>query len=214
MPLPLVVSEGKLEGNPKVKRSRTQRGETGSGEADLKIRESDRERFWRKVDKNGPMHPTDEKLGKCWIWKAGTISDGYGNFRLNGKPMLSHRLSFILNGGIFNNGPFVLHSCHNRRCCSPMHLRSGSNQDNMDDMKAAFRQNKARGDKNGSITKPECLARGEDNPKAKLTNDMVKFIRDIYEPNKTTHSGIAAMVGVSKTAVGRIIRRQIWKHLK
>ena len=30
------------------------------------------ERFWRKVDKNGPIPEHRPELGPCWVWTAGT----------------------------------------------------------------------------------------------------------------------------------------------
>jgi hypothetical protein len=40
-------------------------------------------RFWRKVNRNGPIHPT---LGtRCWLWKAYVKPNGYGEFRIDGK---------------------------------------------------------------------------------------------------------------------------------
>lgn len=39
------------------------------------------ERFWLKVDKNGPISPSHPELGPCWIWTGGT-HEGYGVFNL------------------------------------------------------------------------------------------------------------------------------------
>jgi hypothetical protein len=36
------------------------------------------ERFWAKVDKNGPIPAYRPDLGPCWLWTASKRADGYG----------------------------------------------------------------------------------------------------------------------------------------
>lgn len=61
------------------------------------------DRFWSKVDKNGPLHPT---LGtRCWIWTASKDGCGYGMFKIadgskNGHCERAHRYSFEHSTGI------------------------------------------------------------------------------------------------------------------
>jgi hypothetical protein len=43
-------------------------------------------RFWAKVAKGDG----------CWLWTASLGSSGYGQFMLNGRPRLAHRLSYEL----------------------------------------------------------------------------------------------------------------------
>jgi hypothetical protein len=43
------------------------------------------ERFWAKVDKSG----------ECWIWTGGCFKNGYGEFGLDGKMRLTHRISYL-----------------------------------------------------------------------------------------------------------------------
>ena len=97
-------------------------------------------RFWDKVDKRGP----DE----CWEWTACRNKDGYGMFRLSGQTDCSHRIALSLHLGrpIVENA-YVLHSCNNPPCCNPLHLREGTQQDNMDDRKQAG--NQAHGQNHG-----------------------------------------------------------------
>lgn len=35
------------------------------------MNEDQLERFMSKVDKNGPEHPYDKDLGRCWLWIGG-----------------------------------------------------------------------------------------------------------------------------------------------
>ena len=39
---------------------------------------SEIERFWSRVDKNGPT--VKEELGPCWLWKNKPLPSGYGNW--------------------------------------------------------------------------------------------------------------------------------------
>lgn len=83
-------------------------------------------RFWSKVDRRGGH--------ECWNWTAGTFAQGYGQFWWNGGPQKAHRMAFELTNGSIPEGTFILHSCDNRLCCNPAHLRAGTHMDNMTDM--------------------------------------------------------------------------------
>ena len=51
------------------------------------------ERFWRKVNKNGPTQPHMQT--PCWEWVAGKLSNGYGSFSIGRKTYRAHRISFL-----------------------------------------------------------------------------------------------------------------------
>jgi hypothetical protein len=119
------------------------------------------ERFWEKVDKNGPIIPY---VGTpCWVWTAGTASYGYGHFRIGSKLIYTHRYSWELVNGAVPDGLMVCHKCDNSPCVNPNHLFLGTNSDNQRDSIEKGRGNKAIGDKNGSRVHPEKLARGDKN---------------------------------------------------
>lgn len=42
------------------------------------------ERFWPKVNKNGPVSKHNPSLGKCWLWLAALRGREYGAFRIGG----------------------------------------------------------------------------------------------------------------------------------
>lgn len=71
-------------------------------------------RFWSKVE-------TDPETG-CWNWTAGGNNRGYGQFRLDGKLRLAHRVSYTLSGKDIPEGMTIDHLCRNRRCVNPDHL--------------------------------------------------------------------------------------------
>lgn len=79
------------------------------------------ERFWRRVDRNGPFVPA---LGsRCWIWTGGRGGKGrpsqrYGQFK-GGR---AHRIAFTLERGTIPAGLVLDHLCRRRVCVNPEHL--------------------------------------------------------------------------------------------
>ena len=72
----------------------------------------------------------------CWIWKGKVnAKDGRPYITIQGARRSAYRIVLELHSGEPSNGRQALHSCDNCICCNPHHLRWGSHQDNMDDMK-------------------------------------------------------------------------------
>lgn len=70
----------------------------------------------------------------------------------------------------------------------------------------------ARGDQNGSRTHPESRPRGDRNGNAKLTWERVAWIRTRHALGGVTQAWLGSVVGVSHTAVGKILRNETWKE--
>lgn len=69
----------------------------------------------------------------CMFWLGSKNKKGYGQINVNNKPMLSHRFSYMLHYGAFDNQLCVLHKCDMPSCVAPEHLFLGTKKDNMRD---------------------------------------------------------------------------------
>lgn len=84
--------------------------------------------FWRQVDRSGGPDA-------CWPWTGALNTGGYGMFRHT----RAHRVALNIGKGPYDDALSALHSCDNRPCCNPSHLRSGTQRENMADMKSRKR---------------------------------------------------------------------------
>lgn len=150
------------------------------------------DRFWKFVNKSGPMHSA---LGTpCWAWTGAKTSRGYGQIStVRGKsPAIAPRISYEIHFGGIPCGLDVLHKCDNPACVNPEHLFVGTAKDNADDM-----INKGR------------HAHGERHPLSKLKEDEVRAIR----ADERSAAQIAADYGVSRSNVRRVKIRKLWAHI-
>ena len=168
-------------------------------------------RFWKKVDKSGPINPD---IGtNCWEWTAGIWARGYGAFAFRNGQIKSHRLSYLcMVGPIPKETPFVLHKCDNRKCCNPEHLFLGTYKDNSHDMCAKGRHKTARGDDHRLRKFPEQILKGTQLPQAVLTEEAVSKIRERVRAGEKQNK-IAKEFGVCTGTICQIISRKIWKHV-
>lgn len=146
--------------------------------------------FWKKVS-------ISIDLDACWVWKGCCDSYGYGRMGWYGdKQERAHRIAFMITQGPIPEGEGVLHSCDNRPCCNPRHLRSGTDDDNIQD----------RLDRNRSARHI-----GIANPMAKLTENDVRQIRDALQWN--SRPLIARAFHVSPACIDAIAWGRTWKHI-
>lgn len=130
----------------------------------------------------------------CWLWTGVVGNGGYGRMRWNGKLIETHRASYMLHDGEIPTGMYVLHSCDNRLCVNPSHLRLGTHADNMRDM----------------VLRNRCRYQsGQSNPNAKLTEEIVRAIK----ADQRVQSAISAAYGVSRSHVSYIKTGKLWGHL-
>lgn len=152
-------------------------------------------RFWKRVDKDGPIHPVH---GQCWIWTGSCFGSGYGQFYTVTKNYRAHRVSWEIHFGSVPNGLNVLHRCDNRICVNPKHLFLGDDNDNIQDM-----VNKER------------HPRGETNGKHVLTEELVRYIRERYRKYSSADGSyaIANDLGVCQYTVMCVVQGKSWKHV-
>ena len=160
---------------------------------------TDEDRFWAKVDKNGPIPEHAPELGRCWIWMA-SHSRKYGNMQFRGSVKRTNRISWIIHNGEIPKGICILHRCDNPLCVNPAHLFTGTNYDNVID-----RMKKGRG------SHPV----GELCGNSKLSIDKVNEIRKLHieNPKRWTYGALSNKFSTCRTNIRNIITRKTWKHI-
>jgi hypothetical protein len=170
------------------------------------------ERFWSKVDKNGPMHPTDPSLGRCWIWvsiiKKGPTG-GYGLIwdQYHRKRLRAHRVAWeLMNKQRIPKSKHLLHSCDRPPCVNPKHTYLGTDADNHRDM----------------VVRGRSLI-GEKNPMAQLTEAQVRKIRQLYPLTKRTGprtmgdkkiiTKLCKSLDISQNLAYRVASGERWNHV-
>lgn len=138
----------------------------------------------------------------CWEYQGHRNKrNSYGTFSLwvrglgRSQVFYVHRVAFSDAEGLTAPASLhVLHTCDNPPCCNPAHLFSGTQADNMADMKAKGRH-----------------TRGEDCTFSKLSEaDALEIIR--LSASRSTKS-LAVQFGIQARQVQRIIKGDRWAHL-
>lgn len=148
--------------------------------------------FWKRVNKLAD--------DKCWNWRGGVNTSGYGVLKYKGETVTAHRLAFYLTHGeipiispmTFIGKQFILHSCDNPRCCNPAHLRRGTHSENMHDAHLRKRVHHSRG-ANHSMS---CLSESD------YSNILIA-----YRDSNITQKELAAKYKVSKSTIGNVLKR-------
>ncbi len=152
----------------------------------LRLRIPAEQRFWEKVNKDGPIPLHRPELGPCWEWIANAQSRGYGLFWNEGRNVFAHRFAWESENGPM---PLWLHGCHhcdNKRCVRPSHIFAGTQSENIQDCS----------DKGRLV-----ILRGVDHPGARLTPEQVRFIRDNPHIPLTV---LGRKFGVMHSTVGKV----------
>jgi len=129
---------------------------------------------------------------ECWLWTGPLDKDGYGErFKVAGEKYRPHRVSCEIAFG--PSSLFTLHSCENRACCNPAHLRWGTPMDNAVDRERAGHTR--RGDAHGN---------------RRLHSSQVAAIRERHRHGEPTRA-LARAFGVSQTQMRRVVDGIAWK---
>lgn len=143
------------------------------------------ERFWSKIDKNGPI--VDYVGTPCWIWTGAVLESGYGIISDGIKNVQAHIFSYELHHGAIPRGKnnkrslHTCHSCDQKLCCNPDHLFLGTNQENMLDA-----SNKGR--------------------LSKFPFEGMQAVYDLYATGEITQDGVGEVFGLHRDTVRRYIK--------
>jgi len=91
------------------------------------------ERFWPKV----------EKTESCWNWTAAKAPNGYGQLQRKSGTTMAHRIAYELCVGAIPPDLVLDHTCHNRACVNPDHLRAVTQKQNVENLGVVKRHNKS-----------------------------------------------------------------------
>jgi hypothetical protein len=144
-------------------------------------------RYWEKV------YPCP--VTGCWLWGAAQHDTlPYGIWRAqDGTTGRAHVSSFMASGGVVSPElPHVLHGCDQPACVRPVHLRAGTQAQNMDDAKRRGR-----------------LAVGSNSP---LTSDQVIALRERYAEGDDG-AALAEEYGIARSALSLIVRGLRWSTI-
>jgi hypothetical protein len=135
-------------------------------------------------------------INGCLVWVGDRWPRGYGRIRHAGrKSYAAHRLMYELKHGPIAEGQVIRHKCDNPPCINPDHLELGSVKDNVADMFARGRANRASGERHGG---------------AKLTISVLEIIRRRYRPRDPAN-GLAALareLALSRATVAKVVHKR------
>lgn len=153
------------------------------------------ERIWKHIDKNE---------NGCWLSQLAIDKDGYSRIEINierRKTYKLHRLLLFWSDQTkvedFNNPKrLACHSCRNKNCVNPAHLRWDTPKSNVAD---AIRE--------GTFTQAKMCKTSI------LTEQQVLEIRERYAKGGVLQKSLAIEYGVHKASLNDIIRRKNWTHI-
>lgn len=141
------------------------------------------------ADRGAPLSFLENvaETDECVRWPYGTSEEGYGTCLYEGKPNKPHRVVLMIRGHFPTaEKDHACHSCDNRWCVNPRHLRWATKRDNANDAASRFRN------------------------KRKLT---VKDVIEMRSMRGQLHRVIAEKFSVSCSVVTNILNRKSWKQL-
>lgn len=166
------------------------------------------QRFWKKVNKNGPVPDHTPELGPCWVWTASphNYPHHYGTIKTSRHGCTcAHRVSWELHSGPIIGNLLVLHKCDNMKCVRPDHLFLGTQKDNMRDCQSKGRRNFQR-----DIS---TFSRGTGRHNSILTEQMVVSIRKTFSEGKSCHE-IGRILGIDHRTIWKAVTRRTWAHIQ
>lgn len=143
---------------------------------------------WPTLDELLARTIADPETG-CLLWTGARFGGtGYGAVNRRGTVRSTHRLAWEAAYGDIPPGLLVQHTCDVRACIRPEHLTLGTPQSNVRDAR-----------RKGRLV----TLRGEDSPRAKLSNADVDAIRALRAAGWTRRA-VAEMYGTTRDYVTAI----------
>ncbi len=134
------------------------------------------------------------------VWTSRRDKDGYGTFQVAGSKMRAHRFALQEKlGRPLTEGEFALHTCDYPPCVDGRHLTEGNAKANAADRDAKKRANTAVGERCGL---------------SKLTERLVRRLRQRHFIDGETCTALAKEIGVSQSVVSEAVRGVTWGHVK
>lgn len=151
----------------------------------------------------------------CWPWLASSHAFGYGRIYCHEERRLisAHVAAYLLFIGPIPVGLQVNHTCDTPACSNPRHLYTGTQLDNIEDMRSRGRV------RNSGITShlaPHQFTsegtRGERNRAAKLREADFPLILGLRHVG-WSYRAIAERFHVSRGTIAHIFQGRNWTHL-
>lgn len=139
----------------------------------------------------------------CHEWVKCLSTTGYGRLWDGEETHYVHRLRWRAETGAIPEGLEVCHVCDNPACNNIKHLFLGTHEENMRDMAAKGHI--------GAYTKPEKVARGERAGGARLNEEEVQLIREIYAAGSTPQRPLAKQFNVSQSTIWQVVTYKTWR---
>lgn len=149
-----------------------------------------------REDPENALNTHTIKTETCWLWTGSKYKNGYGRIRSLKRGLLTHRVAWELTYGPIPDELQVCHKCDVRNCVRPDHLFLGTNDDNIRDMHSKNRH-----------------VYGARQHMAKLDDDKVRNIRELYEQGNISKKQLAERFGVSATSIDDVVKFKSWKHV-
>jgi hypothetical protein len=143
------------------------------------------------------MKYTEPNERGCWEWTGTRFSQGYGRIAYLNRSLKAHRVAYELFVGPIPEGKLVCHACDNPPCVNPEHLFLGTDLENLQDAARKGRKDH----------------KGEKNSRVKITEFIVKQIREDYAVGDIMQQDLADKYGVTQMTISNIVTRRTWKHI-
>lgn len=160
------------------------------------------QRFWMKVDRNGPVSRLRPDLGECWIWIGALSDDGYGLFRASTeeKRKYAHRYAWEMSGRSLVARLTLDHLCAVRPCVRPEHL---------DQVTQAVNAARSQGVCASNARKTHCKRGHEFTPENTMPGRRGRVCRACYNVWRQRRRATEANISRQDKAVAREYRRAI-----